>query len=99
MDGSTPKAQPGAPGISIRNGPVHGDAMDVDQPNGLAKRKSRSSISKNVSYKDESDSEEGAPLVGAISCLPPGNTVVLLFQTRPFLTQISGQTPQDCCQG
>ncbi|KAK7744143.1 DNA topoisomerase 1 [Cytospora paraplurivora] len=62
MDGSTPSAQPDAPGISIRNGPVDGDPMDIDQPNGIAKRKSRSSISKNVSYKDESDSDDGAPL-------------------------------------
>ncbi|KUI60404.1 DNA topoisomerase 1 [Cytospora mali] len=62
MDDSTSKAQSAAPGISIRNGPVDGDSMDIDQPNGIVKRKSRSSISKNVSYKDESDSEDGAPL-------------------------------------
>lgn len=55
--------QPAAAGISIRNGPVHDDPMDIDHPNGSAKRKSRTSISKNVSYKDESDSDDAAPLV------------------------------------
>lgn len=72
MEGSTPTAQPATAGISIRNGPVDGgEPMDIDQPNGIAKRKSRSSISKNPSYKDESDSDEGAPLVGAISICHP----------------------------
>jgi len=63
LDKSASKARPGAPGISIRNGPV-GDDMDVDTPtNGAVKRKSRSSISNTVSYKDESDSDDAAPLV------------------------------------
>lgn len=55
--------QPSAAGISIRNGPVNGDPMDVDHPNGTAKRKARTSITKNVSYKDESESDDAAPLV------------------------------------
>lgn len=38
--------------------------MDIDgTPNGISKRKSRSSLSKSVNYKDDSDSDEGAPLV------------------------------------
>lgn len=64
MDESTPSSngQPSAPGISIRHGPV-GEPMDIDQSNGNAKRKSRGSVSNNVSYKDDSDSDEAAPLV------------------------------------
>jgi DNA topoisomerase I len=64
MDKSASKARPGPTGISIRNGPV-GDAMDVDSPNGAPKRKSRSSLGQSVNYKDESDSDDGAPLVGS----------------------------------
>lgn len=55
--------QSSAAGISIRNGPVNGDPMDVDQSNGIAKRKARTSIARNVSYKDDSDSDDAAPLV------------------------------------
>lgn len=63
MDKSASKARPVPAGISIRNGPV-GDRMDVDStPNG-AKRKSRSSVGQAVKYKEESDSDDGAPLVG-----------------------------------
>ncbi|KAK4451618.1 DNA topoisomerase 1 [Podospora aff. communis PSN243] len=61
MDKSASKARPGPTGISIRNGPVV-DAMDIDSPNGAPKRKSRSSIGQAVNYKDESDSDDGAPL-------------------------------------
>lgn len=52
-------------GISVRNGPVLGDEMDVDPPltNGHAKRKSRGSTSKAVNYNVESESEEDVPLV------------------------------------
>jgi DNA topoisomerase I len=63
MDESTSKPQSSAIGISIRNGPVGDDLMDIDQPNGTAKRKARSSISNNVSYKDQSDSDDEIPLV------------------------------------
>lgn len=51
-------------GLSVRNGPVEDDDMDVDAPvsNGASKRKSRTSITK-ISYRDDSDSDEGAPLV------------------------------------
>jgi len=63
MDKSVSKARPGPKGISIRNGPVNTDAMEVDsQPNGAPKRKSRSSLVQAVNYKDDSDSD-GAPLV------------------------------------
>ncbi|KAK3383157.1 hypothetical protein B0T24DRAFT_516332 [Lasiosphaeria ovina] len=53
-----------APGISIRNGPIPDDTMDVDEPaNGTAKRKSRSSIGQAVNYRDASESDDdGAPL-------------------------------------
>lgn len=70
MDESASRTQPSAPGISIRNGPIDDDSMDVDHPNGTAKRKSRSSIGNKVSYKDESDSDDEIPLVGlALSTL------------------------------
>ncbi|KAL1878748.1 DNA topoisomerase 1 [Diaporthe australafricana] len=62
MDESTSRTQHSAAGISIRNGPIDDDSMDIDQPNGTAKRKSRSSIGNNVSYKDESDSDDEIPL-------------------------------------
>ena len=63
MDRSDSKVKPAPVGISIRNGPVDDDAMDLDHaPNGTAKRKSRTSIDKSISYKDDSDSD-GAPLV------------------------------------
>ena len=66
MDKSISKARPGPTGISIRNGPV-GDAMEIDsKTNGVAKRKSRSSTGQIVSYKDASDSEDDAPLVGSL---------------------------------
>ncbi|KAK7432696.1 DNA topoisomerase 1 [Neonectria magnoliae] len=50
-------------GISVRNGPVEYEDVDMDAPvsNGANKRKSRTSITK-ISYKDNSDSDEGAPL-------------------------------------
>jgi len=70
MDRTASKARPAPPGISIRNGPV-GDRMDVDStPNGTVKRKSRSSIGRAVKYKEESDSDDGAPLVGLPASLP-----------------------------
>ena len=67
MDKAHPPAEHGAPGISIRNGPV--DEMDVDEPvlngNAKGKRKSRSSMGNGKSYKEasEDDGEEGRPLV------------------------------------
>jgi len=68
MDNSASKARPAPPGVSIRNGPVrNGDAMDIDStPNGTTKRKSRTSIDHSVNYKDESDSDDAAPLVGSL---------------------------------
>ncbi|KAK3995421.1 DNA topoisomerase 1 [Cladorrhinum sp. PSN332] len=65
MDKSASKARPGPPGLSIRNGPViNEDAMDIDSTtNGVPKRKSRSSIGQAaVNYKDQSDSEDNAPM-------------------------------------
>ncbi|KAK4162099.1 DNA topoisomerase 1 [Cladorrhinum sp. PSN259] len=64
MDKTASKARPGPPGLSIRNGPViDEDAMDIDSTtNGGPKRKSRSSIGQAVNYKDQSDSEDNAPM-------------------------------------
>ncbi|KAL2154898.1 hypothetical protein VTH82DRAFT_3574 [Thermothelomyces myriococcoides] len=62
MDEAASKARPAPPGVSIRHGPV-GDKMDVDStPNGTVKRKSRSSAGQPVRVKEESDSDDGAPL-------------------------------------
>jgi DNA topoisomerase I len=58
MDKSASKAKPAPPGISIRHGPVNGELT-----NGTAKRKSRASIDSKVNYKDESDSDDGVPMV------------------------------------
>lgn len=64
MDKSiTSSAQPSAAGISIRNGPIRDDRMDIDTPNGTTKRKARDSVSNILNYKDESDSDDAAPLV------------------------------------
>ncbi len=56
-----------AVGVSIRNGPVIDDKMDIDKPatNGVAKRKARSSTSRAVNYNlDTSDGDsDDAPLV------------------------------------
>lgn len=66
MDKSSSKARALPPGVSIRHGPVTEDKMDVDgMTNGVSKRKSRSSISNSVNYKDGSDSDDGTPLVGS----------------------------------
>lgn len=67
MDKANPPAAHGAPGISIRNGPV--EEMDIDEPaasgNTKGKRKSRSGIGNGKSYKEasEEDDEEEKPLV------------------------------------
>lgn len=66
MDKAGAKADYAPAGVSIRNGPVTEDKMDIDATltNG-AKRKARNSTSKSVNYKvAESDSDEDAvPLV------------------------------------
>jgi len=62
-----PDAVNGAPGISIRNGPM--EEMDIDGPevngNPSTKRKARGSMPKGKSYKEASDedNEEEQPLV------------------------------------
>lgn len=77
MDKANPPVANGAPGISIRNGPV--EEMDVDErsTNGHAggKRKSRGSLKNKKTYKEESEDEEAdEPIVSemGISC---GNNV------------------------
>lgn len=68
MDKAAEKSNFAPAGVSIRNGPVLEDAMDVDEPstNGHAKRKARTSITKAVNYNDAGSAEESdddAPLV------------------------------------
>jgi DNA topoisomerase-1 len=68
MDEAAAKSDYAPAGVSIRNGPILEDEMDVDQPltNGHAKRKSRTSTSKIANYNDgsEDESDEDAkPLV------------------------------------
>lgn len=101
MDGSVPKPQPSAAGISIRNGPIDDDSMDIDQPNGTAKRKSRASINNNVSYKDQSESDDEIPLVRSctVETLDLWNAIKPLFHMCAFwLTYYPGQTPQESPQ-
>ena len=67
MDKAGAKSAYAPAGVSIRNGPVLEDKMDVDEPstNGNAKRKARTSTSKLVNYNMETsevDSDD-APLV------------------------------------
>jgi DNA topoisomerase-1 len=59
LDKSASRARPGPPGVSIRNGPVEEDGA----ANGVGKRKSRASNASAVNYKDDSESDDGAPLV------------------------------------
>lgn len=62
MDAADSKAHMAPVGVSIRNGPVDQDKMDIDSPvNGQTKRKSRTSVDQSVNYKDESSDDE-APL-------------------------------------
>jgi DNA topoisomerase-1 len=65
MDKASAKAHNAPAGISIRNGPVLDDKMDVDEPatNGTAKRKARTSTSKPVNYHDEESEEDLKPSV------------------------------------
>jgi DNA topoisomerase I len=67
MDKAGAKAHYAPEGVSVRNGPILGDKMDVDGPstNGAAKRKARVSTGKPVNYTvDESESSDDAvPLV------------------------------------
>lgn len=65
MDKARDKMDSVPAGVSIRNGPVVEDLMKVDEPltNGHGKRKSRSSISNAVKYKDESEDSDAVPLV------------------------------------
>jgi hypothetical protein len=67
MDKAGAKARYAPEGVSVRNGPILDDKMDVDEPstNGVAKRKARVSSGKAVNYNvDESESSDDAvPLV------------------------------------
>jgi DNA topoisomerase-1 len=62
LDKTTSKTKSLPEGLSIRNGPV----LEESTTNGVAKRKSRASNASAVNYKDESDSDDGAPLVGPV---------------------------------
>lgn len=67
MDKANPPVAMGAPGISIRNGPM--EEMDIDGPliNGhvSGKRKARSSIGNGKTYKEAS--EEDGPTVSEMT--------------------------------
>lgn len=60
-------------GISIRNGPVTDDAMDVDdEPITKGKRKSRGSVTKAVNYNEvPSASEDEKPTVRQLGDTTP----------------------------
>ncbi len=92
MDKSASKARPASQGISIRNGPV-GDRMDIDStPNGTSKRKARASIGRvAVQYKEESDSDDGAPLVRL-----PASRLEFIADNRGLT--IAGQTSKSQAQ-
>ncbi|KAI9053751.1 hypothetical protein LZ554_002702 [Drepanopeziza brunnea f. sp. 'monogermtubi'] len=65
MDNAGPSGPSAPAGVSIRNGPVLEDKMDVDgsATNGNFKRKARNSTSKSVNYNDAaSGSDSEAPL-------------------------------------
>jgi DNA topoisomerase-1 len=66
MDKASSSAKNAPAGVSIRNGPVLEDKMEIDGAiNGTSKRKSRTSTSKAVNYNIQgSDSDEDSvPLV------------------------------------
>ncbi len=70
MDIANPPVAMGAPGISIRNGPM--EEMDIDEPvtNGHAggKRKARGSMELGKSYKEASEEvEDDEPTVSEIT--------------------------------
>jgi len=64
MDKQGAKTEYAPAGVSIRNGPVTEDKMDIDTPqtNG-AKRKARNSTSKPVKYNDSESESDAKPLV------------------------------------
>lgn len=65
MDKAASKTSYAPPGVSIRNGPVLDDKMDVDEPttNGNTKRKARNSTGRPVNYNDDSEESDAVPLV------------------------------------
>jgi len=65
MDEAAAKSDYAPAGVSIRNGPVIEDTMDVNEnlTNGNAKRKSRNSTSKAVNYNDDGSDSDAKPLV------------------------------------
>jgi len=66
MDKAGAKSNYAPAGVSVRNGPVQDDNMDVDAPtmNGNAKRKARDSVGKTVNYNmDSSEESDEVPLV------------------------------------
>lgn len=67
MDEAIPQDGYAPPGVSIRNGPILEDKMEVEQSatNGVAKRKARNSTGKAVKYNDDESEEhdKDIPLV------------------------------------
>lgn len=100
MDKAVAKSKIAPPGVSIRNGPIVDDAMEVDEPatNGNSKRKARSSLSKVVKYKDDSeDSDDAVPLVRSHFLVMRNAECDLVFFScfAHLLTLLLGQTPED----
>jgi hypothetical protein len=60
MDKATSKKDLAPAGISVRNGPVNGDMMGVDEVVTNGKRKSRGSAA-HMSYKEQESDEEDEP--------------------------------------
>ncbi|RDW78101.1 putative topoisomerase i protein [Coleophoma crateriformis] len=67
MDKAIDDSEMAPPGVSVRNGPVMDDSMEVDESatNGTSKRKARISTGKAVNYRDtgsDGDSDDEVPL-------------------------------------
>jgi DNA topoisomerase-1 len=105
MDKAEAKTDYAPEGVSVRNGPVLDDKMDVDEPatNGNAKRKARTSTAKAVNYnvdgsEGESD-EDAAPLVCQLTTLqhllPIRFEVTFNINFNTMLTSSLGQASKD----
>jgi DNA topoisomerase I len=78
MDKASAKRTSAPAGISIRNGPITGDKMDVDKAVSNGKRKSRGSAANAKSYKEvgsDDEDEDVKPNVGSLSADPLSTSV------------------------
>lgn len=98
MDKAAAKSSYAPPGVSVRNGPVLNDRMDIDEPatNGYAKRKARNSTGKAIKYHDSSeDSDDAVPLVGYHLPLIRKTNHHPLRYSKIVLTNFLGQASKD----